>query len=105
MDYCSGIWGCGNSEMCQKIQQRAFRFYLGVYPKTPLLALEGDTGWIHPNVRRHTKMLRFWNRVLIQYKVETFEYLNNREMFVHIMKYEWKLLCKYVIKAWAQRSS
>ncbi len=20
--------------------------------------------WIHPNVRRHTEMLRFWNRVL-----------------------------------------
>ncbi len=27
----------------------------------------------------------------IKYKVETFEYLDNREMFVHIMKYEWKL--------------
>ncbi len=25
-------------------------------------------------------------------KVETFEYLNNRETFLHIMKYEWKLV-------------
>ncbi len=50
--------------MSQKIKQRALRLYLGVHLKTPLLALEGYTGWIHPNVRRHTEMLRFWNRVL-----------------------------------------
>ena len=50
--------------MCEEIQQHALRFYLGVHPKTPLLALEGDTGWVHPNVRRHIEMLRFWNRVL-----------------------------------------
>ncbi len=34
----------------------------------------------------------------VKYKVETFEYLDNREMFFHIMKYEWKLLSKYLIK-------
>ncbi len=64
MDYYSGIWGYGNLEMCQKIQQCAIRFYLGVHPKTPLLALEGDVGSKYPNVRSHTEMLRFWNRVL-----------------------------------------
>ncbi len=41
----------------------------------------------------------------IKYKVETFEYLDNREKFVHIMKYEWKLLSKYLVKAWAKRNS
>ncbi len=54
----------GNLKMRQIVQQHALRFYLGVHPKTPLLVLEGDTGSIHPNVRRHTEMLRFWNRVL-----------------------------------------
>ncbi len=44
MDYCSGIWGYGNLEMCQKLQQHALRFYLGVHPNTPLLTLEGDMG-------------------------------------------------------------
>ncbi len=39
----------------------------------------------------------------IKYKVETFEYHDNREQFVHIMKYEWKLLSKYLVKAWAKR--
>ncbi len=32
----------------------------------------------------------------IKYKLETFEYLDNREKFVHIMKYEWKLLLKQI---------
>ncbi len=41
----------------------------------------------------------------IKYKVETFQYLDNREKFVHIMKYELKLLSKYLVKAWANRNS
>ncbi len=35
----------------------------------------------------------------IKYKVETFEYLDNREMLNHIIKYEWKFLSKYLVKA------
>ncbi len=38
MDYSSGIWGSKNYNECEKIQQRAIRYYMGVYPKTPLLA-------------------------------------------------------------------
>ncbi len=33
----------------------------------------------------------------IKIKVETFEYRDNRETFVDIMKYEWKLLSKYLV--------
>ncbi len=41
----------------------------------------------------------------IKYQVETVKYLNNREHFVHIMKYEWKLLSKYLVNARAKRNS
>ncbi len=41
----------------------------------------------------------------IKYKIETFEYLDNREKFVHIMKDEWKVLSKYLVKAWAKQNS
>ncbi len=41
MDYGSGVWGYDNSEAGDKIQFRAIRYYLGIHPKTPLLALEG----------------------------------------------------------------
>ncbi len=44
-------------------------------------------------------------RKMFKYKVETFEYLDNREMFVHIMKYEWTLLSKYPVKAWEKWNS
>ncbi len=41
----------------------ALRYYKGPH-KTPLLVLEGDTGWLHFSIRRHLQMLRFSNRVL-----------------------------------------
>ena len=41
----------------------------------------------------------------IKYKVETFEHFNNREKFVHIMKHEWKLLSKYLVRAWEKRNN
>ncbi len=41
MDYCSGIWGYKNLEMCQKIQQRALRFYFG----SPSKDFTTDTRW------------------------------------------------------------
>ncbi len=41
MDYGSGVWGYGNSEASDKIQFRAIKYYLGIHPKSPLLALRG----------------------------------------------------------------
>ncbi len=64
MDYSLGIWGFKNYSECEKIQQRTLRYYMGVHPKTLLLALVGDTGCLNPSVRRHVEMLRFWNWVL-----------------------------------------
>ncbi len=44
MDYESGVLGDDNSEAGNKIQFRVIRYYLGIHPKTPILALEGDIG-------------------------------------------------------------
>ncbi len=38
-------------EAGNKIQFRAIRYYLGVHPKTPLPALEGDMGWNFCNLK------------------------------------------------------
>ena len=64
MNYCSGIWGYGNYECCNRVQQRAIRYYLGVHCKAPLFAIEGDVGWIPCNIRQQSEMLRFWNRLI-----------------------------------------
>ncbi len=55
MDYGSGG---------DKIQFRAIIYYLGVHPKTPLLALEGDMGWNSCKIRQHINMIRLWNRLI-----------------------------------------
>ncbi len=60
LDYCSGIWGFKTRDTCDKVQRRALRYFLGIHSKTPILALEGDTGWLNTKVRRHTEMVRFW---------------------------------------------
>ncbi len=49
----------------------SLRFYLGVHPKTPLLALEGDT-------------LRFWNRVLN---------MDESRLTVKMFEYDYKNWC------------
>ena len=65
MDYCAGVWGYGKMDSCNKVQYRAIRYYLGVHQKTPLLALEGDVGWIDSQRRRHVEMSRLWNRLIV----------------------------------------
>ncbi len=30
----------------------------------PILALDEKTGWLNTEVRKHTEMIRFWNRII-----------------------------------------
>jgi len=64
MDYCAGVWGYEKLSSCSNTQNRALRYFLGVHQKAPILALEGDTGWVTTDVRRQTEMLRLWNRLI-----------------------------------------
>ena len=49
---------------CNKIQQRAIRYYLGVHRFCPIPALNGDIGWNTCLVRRKISMVRYWNRLI-----------------------------------------
>ena len=86
MDYCAGIWSYGTHNDYVKIQQRAIRYYLGVHSKAPLLAIEGDIGWIDTQIRQNVEMLRFWNRVIkmddarLTRKIFDFDYSNNNSV-------------------------
>ena len=64
LDYCSGVWGFKNYSLCDKVQYRAQRWFLGVHNKTPLAAISGDMGWGTSKNRRHLNMLRLWNRLV-----------------------------------------
>ncbi len=48
LEYASEIWGYKENIECESIHQRACRYYMGVHPKTPILALIGDMAHI-PN--------------------------------------------------------
>ena len=64
MEYCSGIWGFQKFNFCEQVQNRAIRIFLGVHRFAPTLALQGDMGWHLTHHRRHSNMLRFWNRLI-----------------------------------------
>ena len=64
MDYCSGVWGYTQSKELDNNHFRAPIFFLGVNKYAPKLGIEGDMGWISPDVKRKMEMIRFWNRVI-----------------------------------------
>ena len=64
MHYCSGVWGYTQSKELDNIHFRAARCFLGVNKYAPKLGIEGDMGWISPDIRRKVEVIRFWNRVI-----------------------------------------
>ena len=64
LDYASEVWGCCKAPSCNKIQQRAIRYYLGVHRFCPIPSLNGDIGWNTCLVRRKISMVRYWNRLI-----------------------------------------
>ncbi len=64
IEYAAEVWGYKDFTQCERVHQRAFRYYLGVHPKTPILALMGDMGWLTSKERRQSKMVKYWNRLV-----------------------------------------
>ena len=63
-DYACEIWWNSNINMCDKITERAMRYYLGVHNLTPLPALYGEMGWLKTKYRHYIHVIRFWNRLV-----------------------------------------
>ncbi len=64
LDNCTCFGGFQKRDTCNKVQQSVLRYVLGIHSKTPILALDGDTGWLNTEVRRHTEIFRFWNHII-----------------------------------------
>ena len=62
-DYACEIWWNSNINMCDKITERAMRYYLGVH-LTPLPALYGEMCWLKTKYRHYIHVIRFWNRLV-----------------------------------------
>ena len=63
-DYFSGIWSHSKSKAINKVQNRAMRYFLGVPSKTPILAMQGDIGWMSSKGRHTLETVRLWNRLV-----------------------------------------
>ena len=63
-DYFAGVWGFRKFEQSDKLQNRAIRFFLGLGPKTPVCAMQGDMGWTSPSCRHIIKNGKLWNRII-----------------------------------------
>ena len=64
IDYSSEVWGFSKASTCDKVQNRALRYFLGVHRFCPVPAMYGDTGWFECKYRRFMNMLRYWNRLV-----------------------------------------
>jgi hypothetical protein len=64
MDYSSEVWGLGKFNVCDTVQNKALRYFLGVHKYAPLLGILGDIGWYTPIERRCLKMVKFWNHIV-----------------------------------------
>jgi hypothetical protein len=63
MDDASGVWGYKKYDRPQVIQNRAARAFLGVHRCTSNVVVNGDMGWVTPDVRRKLNILRLWVRI------------------------------------------
>lgn len=64
LDYSSGVWGHKKHHCIEMVQNRALRYILGIHQFTPLLAVQGESGWLSGNCRHKMNMLRLWNRLI-----------------------------------------
>ena len=64
MDYCAGVWGFALNDQLDKIHMRSIRCFLGVNQYATKVGVEGDLGWVPPQIHRHLDMLRQWNRLV-----------------------------------------
>lgn len=64
LNYASGVWGFKDSKIANSIENRAARCFLGVHKFAPILAVQGDMGWLPGSIRRKCEMIRLWNRLV-----------------------------------------
>ena len=100
MDYASGVWGYRKYDRPQVIQNRAGRAFLGVHRFTSNVVVNGDMGWITPDVRRKLNMLRLWVRIekMDDHRLTKKVYKWDKECKANNWNRDLKRLCKEIGK-------
>ena len=63
LEYGSELWGHRSYKVINAVYNKACRVLLSVQRQAPSLALSGETGWIHPQVRQDMTRSRLWIRL------------------------------------------
>ena len=64
LDYGSGVWGFVKANHSDIVQNKAYRYFLGVHNFTPIAAMQSEMGWLPSKYRKYMNMLRLWNRLI-----------------------------------------
>ena len=63
INYGAAIWGTKKYICIQAVQNRVYRFYLGVGNFTLNIAVIGEIGWKLPYQRQWENVVRLWGRL------------------------------------------
>jgi len=58
------MWGINSYYYINAVQNRAMRFFLGVWKYSPNDAFAGGMAWVHPHVRQWKSVVGYWARIL-----------------------------------------
>ena len=64
LDYNSSVWGYKDFSCINSVQNKALRYFLGVHKFAPVLAINGDIGWLPSKERRWCNMIRLWKKLV-----------------------------------------
>ena len=64
LDFGSEIWGLKTFNVCELIQNRAIRYFMGVHKYVPTSAIQADFGWLGSKERRRLNAIKLWNRLI-----------------------------------------
>jgi hypothetical protein len=64
LEYGCEVWGTKEFKACNKIQNKAIQFFLGVNRFTPNVGLFCESGWTRCKYLQWIKVFNFWNRMV-----------------------------------------
>ncbi len=63
MNYGAGLWGTKQQRYIRNVQNKAFKFYLGLNGNTSNVDARGDMGWLSSLRQQHAQVFRLWIRL------------------------------------------
>ncbi len=60
LNYGAGLWGTKQQRYIRNVQNKEYKFYLGVNVNTSNVAARGDMGWLSSLRQQHVQVFHLW---------------------------------------------